>query len=134
VVLLRRTNRRRIESAADLALFSSIVCIGELSTLEPRVLGKIGLSVAPEGTSRPVIITESLVGSTSPRLREAFATHGVEADIHPCLHLPVIGPNDRVVIAVDREADTEQSVDDLLELLAGVVPRPVLAVLCDSPA
>ncbi len=77
-----------------------------------------------------LLITESLDGSRAQELRNAFLAQEIEAEIYPCLHLPEPGPADRVVIAIDRHSDTEQSIDDLLQLLPGVVPRPILAVLC----
>jgi hypothetical protein len=130
VVLVRRTIRQQIESSADLALFSSIVSIGDLASIDPRVLDKIAMAAPSETGSGKIFITESLVGSMSSQLREALAVYGIEAEVCTCVCLPNFGACDHVVVAVDRIADTEQSVDDLLELLAGAVPRPVLAVLC----
>ena len=130
VALVRRNIRGQIESAADLALFSSIVSIGDLANIDPRVLDKIAMA-APSGTgSGKVFITESLVGSMSSQLREALAVYGIDAAVCPCVCLPNFGACDHLVVAVDHIADTEQTVDDLLELLADVVPRPILAVLC----
>ena len=130
VTLIRRIARRRIESAADLALFSEVVSVGELAGLEPQVLGKIAGVITHDAKAGRVVVTESLVGTASSRLHEAFVAQGIDAVVSPALRLPRLNPADRVVVAVDRTADTEQSVEDLLHLLVGVVPLPVLAVLC----
>jgi hypothetical protein len=128
-VMVRRMARRRIESPADLALFSSIVSVGDLAYLESLTLSKIAMAAAHAGAGK-VIITESLAGGAASQLQSVFASHGITAETYPPLLLPTLGPADRIVLAIDRTMDSEQSVEDLLELLSGVVPRPVLAVLC----
>lgn len=130
VVLLRRVFRRRIESAADLALFVSVVSVGQLDTADDQMFDKLAAGIESNDSSAKYVITESLVGEAGSALKDALAAREIHAELHPCLRLPPLAARDRIVIAVDRSADTEQSVDDLLDILADVVPRPVLAVLC----
>ena len=130
IVLLRRMFRRRIESAADLALFSSIVSVGDLERADDHVYDRLAAGAGSDGSPAKIIVTESLVGQAGSTLEASLLAHDINAELHPCLHLPSLAAEDRLVIAVDRRADNEQSVDDLLELIRGAAPRPVLAVLC----
>ena len=126
IAMIRRMARRRIESAADLALFSSIVSVGELEKLDSLTFEKISTAEQPGR----VIVTESLVGTAGERLRGEFVSRGIAATACSVLHLPTIGPNDRVVLAIDGGTDSERTVEDLVGMLDGVVPMPLLAVLC----
>ncbi|MCE9623105.1 MAG: hypothetical protein K8R99_12240 [Actinomycetia bacterium] len=130
-LLTRRATSRTIESSEDLALFSGLVSIGDVANLDSATLRRLGmLSSSDEPRRGRIIITESLVGAASTRLFETLGTHHVDAEVRSCLQLTQVEATDRVVVAVDRHADTEHSLTDVVELLADAVPRPILAVLC----
>ena len=129
-LLVRRTARRRIESPQDLALYSSIVSLGELANLEPAMLDKVATPRAANGAATRIVITESLVGTAGDSLRATIAAHGIPCEVRSCLHLETLDRNERLLVAVDSKLDSERSIEDLLSLVDGAVPIPVLAVIC----